>query len=517
MRATALPAVITALVVMAPAPGGQEPLPAFPGAEGFGAHTPGGRGAKVIKVTTLEPSGPGSLNTACQTPGPRVVVFEVSGVIRGDIVITEPYITIAGQTAPGAGITIEGLLRSDLKNWHKVTEEQPHVHDVVVRFLRVRPPPGRGDLGDCIQFSSVQNAVLDHLSLSWPEDEVIDLWARATDITVQWCTIEGSSAEKGEPWHKFGLIAGGRSYRISIHHNLFAHHMIRSPCLGSGPADFRNNVVYHFEQGFVHHNNYIVRPGFNFVGNYYKRGSRPWCEFRRDGQYYLRDNILNGKLIRGNPGLPGVVDNETPVPPATTHPPQVAYRLVLARAGCFPRDAVTRRTIKEVQTGTGSYGRHAPENLTQGLRPAPHRKTPTMTACPTPGRSATAWTPAATTPPAPCAPAIRPSKSTSTSCPPGLCLAFPNAACRLQPKQDILPIRPTIMCAALAYHDAQRRYAPSGTRAGRRGCLGRPLRRLTASRRRRRQVVSRRDPRPPITASTLRKTRRCCILSWCGS
>ncbi|MFQ6099510.1 MAG: polysaccharide lyase family 1 protein [Armatimonadota bacterium] len=370
MQKTGLAAAAAgALLVLVSPAGGQERLPAFPGAEGFGAGTPGGRGGKVIKVTTLKPSGPGSLNAACQTPGPRIVVFEVSGVIRGDIVITEPYITIAGQTAPGAGITIQGLLRSDLRDWHKKTDERPHVHDVVVRFLRVRGVPGRGDVGDCIQFSSVQNAVLDHLSLSWSEDEVIDLWARATDITIQWCTIEESSAKKGEPWHKFGLIAGGRSYRISIHHNLFAHHVIRSPCLGSGPADFRNNVVYHFEQGFVHHNNYIGRPGFNFVGNYYKRGNRPWCEFRRDGRYYLRDNVVGGKLIRGNPGLPGVVDEPTPVPPVTTHSPHAAYRLVLARAGCFPRDAVTRRTIKEVRTGTGSYGRHAPKNLMQGLRP----------------------------------------------------------------------------------------------------------------------------------------------------
>ena len=118
-------------------------LPAFPGAEGFGADTPGGRGGRVIKVTNLNPAGPGSLNAACQTRGPRIVVFEVSGVIRGNIVISEPHITIAGQTAPGAGITIGGLLRSDLKDWHKRVTTRPHGHDVVVRFLRVRSPAGR--------------------------------------------------------------------------------------------------------------------------------------------------------------------------------------------------------------------------------------------------------------------------------------------------------------------------------------------------------------------------------------
>ena len=346
----------------------EKSLPAFPGAEGFGAATPGGRGGKVIKVTTLKASGPGSLNAACQTPGPRIVVFEVSGVIRGDVAITQPHITIAGQTAPGAGITIEGLLRTSLRGWNSKTEAQPGDHDVVVRFLRVRARPGRGNTGDCLQLSACDRAVIDHCSFAWSEDETIDLWARSTNITIQWCALEESSAKKGEPWHKFGLIAGGRSNSISIHHNLFAHHMIRSPCIGSGPADFRNNVVYHFEQGFVHHNNYIGKPGFNFVGNYYKRGGRPWCEFRRGARYYLRNNFIEGKgLVRGNPHLPGVVEEPTRVPPVKTHSPQEAYRLVLKRAGCFPRDAVSKRTIKEVMTGTGSYGRHAPKDLMQGL------------------------------------------------------------------------------------------------------------------------------------------------------
>ncbi|MDP6542798.1 MAG: pectate lyase precursor [Phycisphaerae bacterium] len=348
---------------------GEKPrIPAFPGAEGFGGMTPGGRGGKVIKVTNLKASGPGSLNAACQASGRRIVIFEVSGVIRGDVAITHPYITIAGQTAPGAGITIVGLLRTSLRGWGSKTDARPGDHDVVVRFLRVRGRPGRGDVGDCLQLSACDAAVIDHCSFAWSEDETIDLWARATNITIQWCMLEESSAKKGEPWHKFGLIAGGRSNRISIHHNLFAHHIIRSPCIGSGPADFRNNVVYHFEQGFVHHNNYIGKGGFNFVGNYYKRGGRPWCEFRRGARYYLRNNFIHGKgLIPGNPSLPGVVDKPAPVPTVKTHSPQDAYRLVLARAGCFPRDAVSKRTIKEVIASKGSYGRQSPKNLLEGL------------------------------------------------------------------------------------------------------------------------------------------------------
>ena len=109
-------------------------LPAFPNAEGFGSDTVGGRGGRVIKVTNLNSSGPGSLQSACEMAEPRIVVFDVSGVITGDIVITEPYITIAGQSAPGAGITIRGMLSTLAK--------KDRVHDVVARFLRVRPDAG---------------------------------------------------------------------------------------------------------------------------------------------------------------------------------------------------------------------------------------------------------------------------------------------------------------------------------------------------------------------------------------
>ncbi len=355
-------------------------LPAFPGAEGFGARAVGGRGGKIIKVTNLEPRGPGSLNAACQAKGPRVVVFDVSGVIKADVVITEPFITIAGQTAPGAGITIEGMLKTSLRGWDVRTEDRPHEHDVVIRFLRVRGVPGRGDVGDCLNLSSCDLAIVDHCSFSWSEDEVVDLWARSTNITIQWCAIEESSAKKGEPHHMFGLIAGARSNRITLHHNLFAHQFIRSPCIGSGPADFRNNVVYHFHQGFVHHGNYTGSGGFNFVGNYYKRGGRAWCgsEFGKGGQYYFRDNFIHGKgLVAGGEGLTGVdvggrkwvVAKETPVPEVRTQSPEKAYELVLAGAGCLPRDAVGKRTIQEVRTNTGEYGRHPPRDLLEGLQP----------------------------------------------------------------------------------------------------------------------------------------------------
>src|SRR5688572_24026677 len=177
---------------------------AFPGAEGWGAVTAGGRGGKIMKVTNLNASGPGSLAEACAADGPRIVVFEVSGVIRGNIRITRPYITIAGQTTPGAGITVEGVISS----------YDYGAHDIIIRQLRVRRRRDMSAGGDCIQLgglglakSGTYNIILDHLSLSWGNDEVIDLY-HAHDVTVQWCTIEESDDQghnKGA--HNYGLIS----------------------------------------------------------------------------------------------------------------------------------------------------------------------------------------------------------------------------------------------------------------------------------------------------------------------
>jgi len=381
----ARPLAMLAVVCLSACPGGGPvgagsvagPL-AFPGAEGYGAYTPGGRGGKVIHVTNLDPSGPGSLQEACSTAGPRVVVFDVGGVIVGDVVITEPFITIAGQTAPSPGITINGMLST-------AYQRRDLAHDVIVRYLRVRARPGGGDQGDAIQFSVVDNAILDHISCSWAEDETIDIYTRATNVTIQWCTIEESST-RGHPKgrHNYGLISGADSYNISLHHNLFAHHARRNPAIGSGPADFRNNVVYDFRDGWSHEGNY-KNPGFNIIGNYYKRGPSdpdifPFC-FEDKVPYYLRGNYIEGVGIVDDPwaeaakldGLryyadKGVkLDHEVEVAPVSTGPAEQSYASVLAAAGCFPRDAVSRRTVEEVKNGTGSWGRHEPKDLMEGL------------------------------------------------------------------------------------------------------------------------------------------------------
>jgi hypothetical protein len=132
------------LSVLLSAPAGGAELPAFSGAEGFGAVAVGGRGGKVIKVTTLASSGPGSLQAACAEEGPRIVVFDVGGVIRGDVAITHSFITIAGQTAPSPGITIEGRLLARPDPFRRL-------NDIVVRFIRIRPAPTTGHTGDAVQ------------------------------------------------------------------------------------------------------------------------------------------------------------------------------------------------------------------------------------------------------------------------------------------------------------------------------------------------------------------------------
>ncbi|HUU27832.1 MAG TPA: pectate lyase precursor [archaeon] len=357
-----------------------ETLPCFPGAEGFGTQTPGGRGGRVIKVINLNPGGPGSLQAACSAEGPRIVVFDVSGVIPGDVLIEHGQITIQGQTAPGAGITIKGLLHS------KPGPEK--LEDLVVRFLRIRPDQNRApnDVGDAIRFSMARRVVIDHCSSSWASDETIDIF-RADDVTVQWCTIEdGDTLMHPKGIHNFGLIQGPDGRRCSVHHNLFAHQRRRCPAIANGPADVRNNVVYNFRDGFLH-DNPTNRIPFNIIGNYYKRGPNdphifPFC-FTDSTCYYLRDNYIEGAGLVQDPWaekdkLEGLryyarfgikAEHAAEVPPVTTQAPQEAYRLVLESAGCFPRDTLTRRAVQEVRDGTGSWGRREVGDLLAGLAP----------------------------------------------------------------------------------------------------------------------------------------------------
>jgi len=245
-----------------------EYLPAFPQAEGFGAYALGGRGGKVIFVDNLNDDGPGSLRAAVNDPEPRIVIFRVSGTIEleSHLMIRHPYITIAGQTAPGDGICLKKFLM-----------KIDHTHDVIVRGIRVRPGIESGLDGDAIDGIDVhysQNVIVDHCSASWSTDEILNTNKQSTDITVQWCifseSLNNSIHHKGE--HGYAATIGG--YRASYHHNLFAHNKGRNPSIGGSDdsrteqLDFRNNVIY----------NWISRVcdgkprTMNFAANYYKQG-----------------------------------------------------------------------------------------------------------------------------------------------------------------------------------------------------------------------------------------------------
>jgi hypothetical protein len=342
-------------------------LPAFPGAEGYGARTRGGRSGRVIAVTNLNDSGPGSLRAAVEAEGPRIVVFRTSGTIEtnSDLRIRHPYITIAGQTAPGDGITIKGYLGID-------------ADEVIIRYLRVRTDGRFGD-GDALNSRGRSNIIIDHVSTSWGTDEVLSIYA-GENVTIQ-NTIISEAIGDGES-HKFGGIWG--DVYSSYHRNLFAHNAARNPRLTSGiKVDFRNNVLYNWGHNSVHggHKN---RPGgggvpsqINVIANYYKPGpatgsnvrsriAQPMARGSDDkGDWFVADNYVHGHSdVTANNWL-GVhgdnyirMDEPWPAMPILQQSAEEAFQTVLARVGAsLPRrDAVDARIIQDVCTGTATFG-----------------------------------------------------------------------------------------------------------------------------------------------------------------
>lgn len=281
-------------------------LPAFPGAEGFGAYALGGRGGQVYHVTTLEDTDdPGSLRHAVEAEGPRTVVFDVSGTIqlRDHLRIRNPFITIAGQTAPGEGVCLRDASLTI------------NADDVVVRFLRCRlGDAGKG--GDAISISSGNRIIVDHCSASWSLDEVISASTRRptlSDVTVQWCFITEALNPRG---HGFGsLIRGTGNARYTFHHNLYAHNRGRNPRPGNYDInphdkdplglllDFRNNLIYNFggsHAGYNADKSSVTR--LNYVGNALIPGaesSSNWHAYQIGSTYnrgHFVDNLMNGKL-----------------------------------------------------------------------------------------------------------------------------------------------------------------------------------------------------------------------------
>ena len=365
--------------------GGAPARPAFPGAEGFGAVTAGGRGGRVIEVTNLNDAGPGSLRAAIAASGPRIVVFRVAGTIRLEsaLRVVKPYLTIAGQTAPGGGITLANSPRGSRGPLAIKT------HDVVVQYIRARPGPSPLDEGaiDAVTISNdrpgnVYRVIVDHCSLSWATDEVCGIYYDAHDITVQWSIIaEGldcatHTEDCVRQCHSMGMLVGSEGAgNISIHHNLFAHNRHRNPKIRTdgGLVDVVNNVVYNsgFGNGwlsptYVHGGLGVVKA--NYIGNYFKPGinTGPATWFiatKLPVQIYVRDNVVPGEVV-SSASRGSVVDRAHPAAPVTIQSAIEAYARVLAEAGASRalacsggfyarRDAADEKLVNEVRTGAG--------------------------------------------------------------------------------------------------------------------------------------------------------------------
>ena len=352
----------------------QRPDLAFPGAEGAGRFAEGGRGGRVLRVTNLDDSGPGSLRAAVEADGPRTIVFDTGGTIRlaSPLVIRRGRVTLAGQTAPGGGITLR---------------DQPLViqaDDVVIRYIRSRLGDESRVETDAVSIERGRRIILDHLSASWSVDETLSVGSRydppdrgVYDVTVQWSLIAESLNHSGHAKgdHGYGsLVRGGYGARMTFHHNLWAAHRARMPRPGNynppaldpeGPRfEFRSNVFYDWGGA---HSGYDAdtesRSAYAFIGNAYIPG--PDSE---GGWAFDESNPLARAWFEGN-SMDGVVpadpwslvrNNDRPDYRLAARPDwaetasEAAERLepvLLDRVGASaPRDAVDLRILDGVRT-----------------------------------------------------------------------------------------------------------------------------------------------------------------------
>ena len=376
----------------------QAKVPAFPGAEGGGMYSFGGRGGKVFVVTSLADSGPGTLREACESAGPRIVVFNVAGIIHLEkpIYIEAPYITIDGHTAPGDGICIadNGLV--------------DNAHDVVIRYLRLR----RGNL-DIFNRHGVHygnpigNIIIDHVSASWGQDQNIDTYRHlnqakdggptlklpAVNVTIQW-TITSEALNTYN--HAFGGDWGGRN--SGFHHNLFASNTGRNPSVAmTYDFNFVNNVLFNWRHRTIDGGDKDSL--YNIINNYFKPGPAvepgpigyrillPSASQKKPdmipyfGKAYVAGNIMEGnEKVSADNWAGGVqfsdggtkddpttvtndsmkqiveqvrVDKPFPMPQITITSAKQAFDDVLKNAGAnLPRrDAVDERVVNTVRTG----------------------------------------------------------------------------------------------------------------------------------------------------------------------
>ena len=365
----------------------QASIPAFPGAQGGGMYSFGGRGGRVYVVTNLNDDGPGSFREACEAGGPRIVVFNVAGIIKlkDRIRIRAPYITISGATAPGDGVCIAG------------NTVELETHDVIIRYLRFRRGERWvGDRNDSIGGNPIGNIMIDHVSASWGLDENMSMYrhmyqpangGKELKLPTVNITIQNSifSEALNTYHHAFGSTIGG--YNSTFHHNLWACNTGRNPSVGMVyDFTFANNVIFNWRHRTIDGGDH--RSFYNIINNYFKPGPvtpasgdvrfrilKP--ESRRAkppvddyGLAYVHGNVVEGNsrvtadnwdggvqpepLSNRSAIIEGIRSNK-PYPHAylEIQPAMVAYERVLLNAGAtLPRrDAVDLRVIEMVRTG----------------------------------------------------------------------------------------------------------------------------------------------------------------------
>lgn len=379
----------------------QAEIPAFPGAEGGGMYTFGGRGGNIYTVTSLEDSGPGTLREACEKGGARIVVFNVSGIIRikSPLIIRAPYITIAGQTAPGDGICVAGE-----SVWI-------NTHDVIIRHMRFRRGEtfvGRRD--DAIGGNPVGNIMIDHVSATWGLDENMSMYRHMyspgpgyQDVKVGTVNITIQNSLFGEALdtynHAFGSTLGGEN--CAFVRNMWANNAGRNPSIGwNGIFNFANNVVFNWYNRSTDGGDYTAN--YNIMNNFYKPGpvtnlaepisyrilkpesGRSKLPYMVFGRAYVNGNIVNGneKVTKDNWDGGIQIENkkgelmtydeakvyfdkmksDKPFPMPWFRPfmkADEAYEYVLKNVGAtLPiRDKVDERIVRTVKTGVPEYAK----------------------------------------------------------------------------------------------------------------------------------------------------------------
>ncbi len=351
-------------------------VPAFPGAEGAGRYTTGGRGGKVLFVSRLDDDEKeGSLRWAINQDYPRIIVFRTSGIIelKSRLEIKNDNITIAGQSAPGDGVCIAG------------NSVMVKANNVIIRFMRFRMGDKFGVEDDALWGKKRENIIIDHCSMSWSTDECSSFYDNK-NFTMQWCIISESlnSSTHVKGAHGYGGIWGGQ--KASFHHNLIAHHSSRNPRFcGSRytgepeheAVDFRNNVIYNWGSN----SGYAAEGGnYNIINNYYKPGpatnrnvrARIFEPYEKDGvwgRFFVNGNIMDESETVTSDNWTGInphkdriskddirSDKEFDICESYTHTASEAYEKVLAYGGAsFRRDDVDIRIAEEVKTGTVTY------------------------------------------------------------------------------------------------------------------------------------------------------------------